>query len=155
MRRTRAMLLMAGLLSAALSGCGPTMTSPQGYVRLKEPGWTYGRRFVSADGVYVGLRKPQPAEKGTLDFWVKAIENELTVGKGYTPVKSSELTSGDGAVGRCMDFAATVDDREMRYAVAVWVAGGRVVVAEAGGPKQPFDTDRALIEAALRGVTVR
>ena len=137
------------------TGCVPQMETPDGYVRLQNPAWTYARKFVSADGVYVGVRKSQSAEGGSLDFWATAVRNELVQSKGYTLVKTAEITNADGTAGRCMDFAASIEGRRLGYVVALWVDGDKVIVAEAGGPKQKFDADRKLIDAALSGITLK
>ena len=146
-------VIVASLVAAA--GCELQMTTPDGYVRLQNPAWVYGRKFVSAHGVYVAVRNPLPAEGGSLDFWATAVRNELIRSKGYTLAKTAEITNADGTAGRCMDFTANIEGRRLGYAVALWVDGDKVIVAEAGGPKQEFDADRGAINAALGSVTLR
>ena len=148
---------MCALLSAVLvaTGCGPRMELPQGYVRLENPGYLWTDRAVSADGVYLAARKAESAEKGDLDFWAAAVRNELTQARGYTLDAEAPITGADGTVGRRMDFTATVEQATLGYVVAVWVRADRVVVAEAGGPKDRLDADRPAIEEALATVPLR
>lgn len=153
--RTITMLAVAAA-AAALGACGcASFKVPEGYVKLSDPGYLYQTEAVSADGVYLGLRKPQSSEDGNLDFWAKAIKNQMTGVRGYIFASEADLQSADGTPGKRMDFTANLGGRELGYAVAVWVLGKRVFVAEAGGPKDKFDADRAKIEAALKTVRLK
>jgi hypothetical protein len=151
--------LLTVLLTSALAACGcvPSggFTAPDAYVMLPHPGGFYDKEAVSADGVYFGLRTPQPSEDGTLAFWSTAIRNQLINARGYILAGEADAGSADGTPGKRLDFTATLAGREMGYFVAVWVVGKEVHVAEAGGPKDKFDTDRAKLEAALATVRLK
>lgn len=149
--------LVAAVLAATLAttGCQASrLTLPENYLRLESPGYPYADRAVSADGVYLAVRKSQPAQGGNLEFWTKAVRNELA-GQGYLLTGERKVASADDVSGSQMDFTYTNEGREFGYTVAVWVDADRVIVAEAGGPKTAFDADRPRLDAALAAVKLR
>lgn len=147
-------MIVAGVVLAA--GCVPgRMDVPENYVRLKEPGFLYADRAVSADGVHVAVRKPQAAQDGNLDFWARAVRNQLAVSRGYILVSEGEVSSADAVAGKRMDFTVTIENKSLSYIVAVWVQGDKVTVAEAGGPSEKVDAERACIEQILKSVNVK
>jgi hypothetical protein len=147
--------LLAVVVALSAAGCrGPHLAAPETYLRLEKPGYLYADRVVSADGVSIAVRRPEPARDGTLDFWAKAVGNKLTSG-GYLPAGEADQVSADGLKGRRMDFSYTAGSNEFAYTVIVWVDGGNVFVAEAGGPKAAFDADRPKIEASLASINLR
>jgi hypothetical protein len=155
MKRTTLLILVLAAVSVA-AGCRPTrLELPESYVRLAEPGYAHTDRVVSADGVYIGLRRGQRSEDGSLDFWAKAIRNQLAGGKGYVLTGESAITSADGVAGKRLDFTCPINDREFAYTLAVWVHGGQVIVAEAGGPKEAFEADAAKIAGSLSSLKIK
>jgi len=149
-------LLVALAATVLAAGCiEPRLKAPETFIRLDEPGYWYADKVVSADGVYIGVRPARAAEGGNLDFWTAAARNQLTGGMGYTLDNEGDVTSADGTKGRRMDFTVTLENTSLGYAVALWVLDDRITLAEAGGPKEKFDADRAAIEAAFESIRLK
>lgn len=154
---TRYALVVAVMIVSAgtLSGCRePQLTMPESYLRLESPGDLYADRALSADAVYLALRKEQPAQGGNLEFWFRAVRNEL-VGQGYVLGAETKIASTDDVPGVRLDFSHAAGGRAMGYSAAVWVHADRVTVAEAGGPKAAFDADHDRLHTALTSVKLR
>jgi len=149
-------IVAAALVAATLlAGCRePQLTLPQNYLRLESPGDLYADRSLSADAVYLAVRRRQPAQGGSLEFWARAVRNEL-VGQGYVLGAETTIASADDVPGVRLDFSHTAGGRAMGYSAAVYVHADRVTVAEAGGPKAAFDADRERLQAALASVKLR
>jgi len=155
-RYTLSAALAAVAVTVLATGCvAPKLDAPDNFIRLSEPGCWYAGRVVSADGVYIAVRPSRPAEGGNLDFWTTAVRNQLTGGMGYTLEGEGDVTSAGGTKGRRMDFTVALENTSLDYAVALWVLDDRITIAEAGGPKESFDADRAGIEAAFESVRLK
>ncbi len=148
------MVCMIGLMIVAV-GCRPGFEPPEGFVKLDRPGYLYSDRAVSADGVYLGRRISQDAAGGNLDFWSKAIGNELTNNRGYALESESQLNSADSVPGRRLDFVVRQNNADMAYRLAVWVHDDRVTVVEAGGPREALQSVEPQIEQFMREVLVK
>ena len=141
-------IVVAAMLACLTVGCGRMIDTPDGFVTVDEVG-VFDTRAVSADGVVIGLRIQDNPKDGTLAFWSTAIENELTERRGYELIETRAVISEAGEPGTLMSFAAKNETRDLSYMLAVFVDGGDVLVAEAGGPAEAFEPRKDDIRAAL------
>jgi hypothetical protein len=130
----RAMIIATVLLAAGLGGCRATMDLPASFVDAgRENRGIYDLRAVSADGAVLAARRQENPQKGTLEFWVDAVRNEMTTARGYALTGSEAVTSAGGTPGRLMTFSATRQGVQYTYLLAVYRKGPDVLIAEAGG----------------------
>jgi len=97
----------------------------------------YDQRLVSADGVVIGLRSQTTHSPGTLEFWSKAVANELTNNKGYQLAGAEDATGTNGRKCKFMTFHYSLRGNSMTYLLAIFVDGQGVLLAEAGGQGRP------------------
>jgi hypothetical protein len=146
-------LIVTALACLAVCGCEPKMKMPVGFVEVPSNQLgIYKQRAVSADGVVIALREEDNHKGANLDFWATAVRNELVERRGYRLVKDEPLSrSGDVAPdGRLFTFAAKRAGVEFTYLTAVYVAGGRVTIAEAGGKAE---TVSPMLEAIRKSLS--
>ena len=131
-------ILAFGVLSCGvLGGCEPKMQMPSGFVEVETyQRGPYTQRAVSADGVVIALRSETNPKDATLDFWITAIRDELVNRRGYTLAKEEPAEAANGAKGRLLTFTANRSGVEFTYLAGVYVMGGQVLVAEAGGKSE-------------------
>ena len=131
-------VLAFGVLSCGLlGGCDPKMQMPSGFVEVETyQRGPYTQRAVSADGVVIALRSETNPKDATLDFWVTAVRDELVNRRGYTLAKEEPAEAANGAKGKLLTCTANRSGVEFTYLVAVYVMGGQVLVAEAGGKSE-------------------
>jgi len=150
MLRTPCTIMLA--LAAIAPGCSPTMDLPANFVDVDQPHDAYDLRAVSADGVVVALRSEDNPDRGTLDFWAKAIQQELTARPGYTLTANDPVTSASGDDGVLLAFDVKKEATEMKYLLAVFLKFDKVVIAEAAGPADAVNPIRPELRTALLSV---
>lgn len=127
--------------ACSLPGCiTGRLDAPEGYIETRYPG-QYEQRFISSDHNVLAVRAMDNPKGGTLDFWTKAVRNELTSIIGYELKAESDIAAGR-LVGRLFEFAASTDHGDYTYLVAVFVTDRQVSVVEAGGPADAMAADR-------------
>ena len=130
-------LAFVALSCGMLGGCEPKMQMPSGFVEVETyQRGPYTQRAVSADGVVIALRSETNPKDATLDFWVTAVRDELVNRRGYTLAKEEPAEAANGAKGKLLTCTANRSGAEFTYIVAVYVMGGQVLVAEAGGKSE-------------------
>jgi hypothetical protein len=113
------------------------MQMPSGFVEVETyQRGPYTQRAVSADGVVIALRSETNPKDATLDFWVTAIRDELVSRRGYVLAKTEPSEAAGGAKGTLLTCTANRSGAEFAYLVGVYVMGGQVFVAEAGGKSE-------------------
>lgn len=118
---------------AGLSGCLPVMDTPKNFIHVeKHDLGDYTMRAVSADGVVVSLCNRPNMQNGTLEFWSRAIVNEMT-GRGYTLVNNEAVKSEIDLAGQLLTFSTHSRGAPFTYMLAMYVKNNAVIVAEAGG----------------------
>jgi hypothetical protein len=151
----RAMILLSvTVMMAACGGCGlHAMTLPNSFVAVDKAYLApYEVRGLSADAVVVGLRREANPDHGTLEFWTPAIRTQLTVGCGYKPAGEESVKSDGGTPGSLMTFSTEQQGETYTYIIAIFVQGGDVLVAEAGGKADAVAPRTKEIRAALLSV---
>ncbi len=131
-----------------LFGC-EAMQTPTGYVRL-DPPHDYAYRAVSADGAVLAVRTVDNPSGATLEFWSKAVRNELIESRGYKLDAEGKVTSGHGLPGIEMAMRTQVEGVDYLYLLTVFVKSTRVIIFEAGGPTATITPDLPAIRTAVR-----
>ncbi len=139
-------IAVAGLLG--LFGC-EAMPTPKGYVRV-EPPPDYSYRAVSADGAILSARTVENPREGTLEFWGRAISNELIEARGYKLDAREDLKSDGGTPGVEMTMRTQVEGIDYVYLLTVFVKASRVVVFEATGPASTVESELPARRKAIR-----
>jgi hypothetical protein len=147
---------LSPILLAAVAGCAPVSRvepvseHPEGYVAIERGSFEW--RILSAEGVVAGLRTFPREPAGTLDFWATVVRREIETTKSYVLEAAEPLSSADGVAGRFMRFAPP-SPTDALYLVALFVKDQRIVVFEAGGPREAVEKDLELLKkhaASLR-----
>lgn len=157
----RAILLAAFGFALGTTGCGPhfTVTTPKDFVVLDESR-PYDFRATTPDGLVLAVREfENDKERGDAGFWVRAIENELRIDKGYALLKTDEIKTRSGLTGTQLRFGLDRENEAHEYIVTVFVTfrgtiGGKrssVYVLEAGGSAVLVEQHRAQIQDAILG----
>lgn len=151
-RSGRAAVALAGALfaSALFSACAPLLTTPPGFVEVV--GQPYDYRAASADGLVISVRAIEHDPKGDLAFWVRALENELRLGRGYALLSSSEVTTAKGLAGKQLRFGHDEGASPHLYWVAVFVTSSTLYVIEAGGTKELVEKNQQVLEKAIQSL---
>jgi hypothetical protein len=89
--------------------------------------------------------------QGSLEFWSKAIENQLRNRGGYALLGSKDLTTKSGLKGRALRFGHDEGNTPHLYAITVFVTESRIYLVEYGGrqelvTKSETDLEKALVE---------
>jgi hypothetical protein len=125
------------------------METPAGYVRL-DPVLGYDYRAVSADGAVISVRTVDNPRDATLEFWNKAISNELVEARGYKLNAKQDVKSERGTAGTEMTLRTQVEGIDYVYLLTVFVKSRQVIVFEAAGPASTIEPDLPAIRNAVR-----
>lgn len=150
-------LAFVALTCGVIFGCEPKMQMPPGFVEVDRPYGPFTQRAVSADGIVIALRSETNPKDATLDFWITAVRDELVIRRGYTVAKEEPAEAASGDNGKLLTCTVNRSGAEFTYLVAVYVMGGQVVVAEAGGKSETVvhrlpDIRKALTSVRAGGV---
>lgn len=137
-------------LSATFGGCSPLLTTPPGFVEVE--GKPYDYRAASADGLVIGVRAIEHEPQGDLAFWVRAMENELRLGRGYALLDTRDVKTAKGLTGKELHFGHDEGSTPHLYWVAVFVTKSTLYVVEAGGTKELVEKNQPLIDAAIESL---
>ncbi len=152
---------LAALLSAlALHGCGAafSMDLPRRFVALDEDEQElrgYAMRGTTADGVVLAVREVENEPEGDLVFYQEAITLEMRDRRGYALLDDAEIRAASGETGRLLRFGHDEEGEAYRYWMAIFVAGDRLFLVEAGGAETVFAPVESDVEAAIRTFRVR
>ncbi len=133
-------MLWAPLLLVACAACAPraSLQPPPGFAVLKDQE-EYVYRAATADGVAIAVRAEKNEPRGNLDFWFKALDNQLRR-VGYVPEAApAEVRTTSGLSGREHRYVRLENGRKYRFWLAVFVTDNRVWVVEAGGDEARVD----------------
>ncbi|HXS18561.1 MAG TPA: serine/threonine protein kinase [Polyangiaceae bacterium] len=152
-RFSKSLICCAVLFGTA---CGPhfQITAPADFVVLDQS-VPYDFRATTPDGLVLAVREfDNSKEHGDLGFWVKAIENELRLDKGYALLKTADLKTKAGLGGKALHFGLDRENEAHEYLVVVFVTGhpqgkSRVYLIEAGGAAAQLETSRKAIDQAI------
>lgn len=147
-------ILSIVLIPLALAGvaCGPSakLVPPPGFAHVDGE---YDDRITSPRGVVIGARALRNKPQANLDFWVEAIDLRLR-SQGYVAEDTKDVKSKSGLPGRGLRYTWFDGQRQNRYWVDVFATDQRVILVEAAGDKNDFDTSKDQIDNAMLGVRV-
>lgn len=153
-----ASLLAASLVLVLASSlaCSPAtrFVAPDKFVQLEDDqlGYEIAQKAVSSDGAVILLRERDNEPEGTLDFWGEALKNELTDGRGYELIETTEVQASPGFAGTLYKLKGTHNDLVYRYDVAIFVRGDLIITVETAAPEDEFEAHAAEFDAAVRSV---
>lgn len=126
---------------------GVTLPTPEGFAAYRK-----GSRYAAVNPADVKLRvrtfrhKPE----AELAFWQEAMRTRM-VAAGYVVVSEEKIT-GAGGEGALLELTAPYGTEDLRYLIAVFVDGRRLVVVESVGGAADFKAERERIVAAIREI---
>ncbi len=132
------------------AACSPLMNPPPGFVEVK--GEPYAFRASNADGLVISVREIEHDPKGDLGFWVRAIENEMRLGRGYALLSTKDVQTSKGLAGKELRFGHDEGSQPHLYWVVVFVTEDKLYVVEAGGTKALVDSNESLLDNAIRSL---
>ena len=142
-------------LFCALSFCGACGPStafnlPADFVALSDGDleWRdYDWKAVNTEGAVVVLRERDNDQGGSLEFWVKALRQEIIEGRGYELIDTTELETRN-MKGTQLNFQADHAGTAYRYNIAVFVADGgeKIVTVETATRLEDWESHRASLE---------
>jgi len=161
MKKLLSRLAIATAVLSAVA-CGPhfTISAPQDFVVL-EQSVPYDFRATTPDGLVLAVREfENTKEHGDMGFWIKAIENELRLDKGYALLEKTDIKTSSGLSGTQMRFGLDRENEAHEYLVTLFVTGkakgkSRVYVVEAGGNAAQVEQSRKAIKEAILGFEAR
>lgn len=142
---------LAALLLAACTNF--TAITPKGFVELDEQD-LYDYRATTADGLVIGVRELDNEPQGELDFWARAIENQLRNNGGYALLETREIKSKDGVTGKQFRFGHDEGKTPHLYYVAVFVTPDTIQLVEIGGTKELVTKHAAEVDYAVANFSV-
>lgn len=144
--------VVAALTSLMLaSGCANhhALTTPEGYVSLKNPG-AFDYRATSAHGTALALSShPNEDRNGGLKFWSDAVEYQKVTLDGMKLAARDSLKSSDGVEGTLFDFRSGEGDGQLAYLIGLYVTAEKVHVIEAAGPASAVEADHEKLRTAM------
>ncbi len=158
----RAMKMIVALVGLMLAtACSPPFRiSTASDFGILEDSHPYDFRAATPDGLVIGVRQLEfKRRQGELEFWVKAIENELRLDRGYSLISARPYRTRSGLEGTQLRFGIDRDGEAQEYLVTVFsVTKGnrlRLFLVEAGGREELVDAHRAQIDWSLSGFVAR
>ncbi|HEX6244586.1 MAG TPA: hypothetical protein VFZ61_26890 [Polyangiales bacterium] len=146
------LLLVLAALSAGACGHARFHT-PQNFASLNDSE-TYQQRATSPDGVVIAARKVEVPARSSLKFWSEAISRRLEASQGYAPLGTQEIKAKSGHAGRLLKFGRDQNGHAFDYWVALFPAGKKLYLLEAGGRRDRFERARADVERAIGSVKI-
>jgi hypothetical protein len=139
----RALLLLVELVAlvALTAGCSSfTIETPPSMIDLKEHTGSYAYRAMTPDGVVLGIRVIDDAEKTSVSFWVEAVTLHMRELAGYAEDPKAPVT----------DITSYV------YVVRLFVTPShKLIVVEEGGTKEEMDKAKPTLDAALASLHLK
>lgn len=134
---------LQGGARASRSRCSPA--TPDGFSAYRKKS-----RFqaVSPDDVIYRVRAEKNKPKAELTFWKEALRQRM-VDAGYRLIREDKIESG-GQEGYLIELSGANGPKDQTYLIALYVRGGRLIVAEATGEARELGARRAALVAAMQ-----
>lgn len=144
--------LAACVLAGALASCGSIeMSLPAGFLELRRADGQF--RATTPEDDLILVREFTDSDEGGLEFWAKALANDLVSGRGYRLLATGPIEDSHRRKGTLMRFLVAVEGRMRGYLVAVWVRKkGLIRVAEFVADKERFDARVEAVTQAFRTI---
>jgi len=142
-------------------GCGHSFeaATPPGFVELEDQA-RYDYRATTADGLVIGIREIDHEPEGALDFWTRAIENQMRQRGGYALLGTRDVKSADGYTGKQLRFGHDEGNKPHLYSVTLFITrsskflifgkSSKLLVIEAGGSKEQMEKNAQHIDWAIQ-----
>jgi hypothetical protein len=127
--------------------CGVTPLVPTGFAPTKK-----AARFaaVSPDDVLYRVRVAKNDPRADLAFWREAVTTRMAAA-GYRTIRAGDIRAGT-LPGALLELSAPDGEQDTAYVIAVFVDGGRLVIAEAAGEVGRFAARRDAVITAIEGL---
>jgi hypothetical protein len=134
-----------------LIACGPSFqaATPPGFVELEDQ-HAYDYRATTADGLVISVREIEHEPKGEMDFWKRAIENQMRQRGGYALLGSRDVKSADGIDGKQLRFGHDEQAAPHLYYVTIFVTKKHIHLLEAGGTKALMEQHAEQLDWAIK-----
>lgn len=136
-------------LAATLVGCGHPyeVATPNGFVDLEDryDDGDEEYRATTADGVVIGVRAWDNEPYAERSFLVRAIENQLRLGRGYALLGTKEVVARNGMKGTQLRFGHDEMTGPHLYVLTVFTDEDHVWLHEATGKKELVEKAEASI----------
>jgi hypothetical protein len=155
MTRLHTALLVIG--SLLLSACGASFhaQTPPGFVELDEKDSAYEYRAITADGLVLAVREIDHEPKGQLEFWVRAVENQMRQRGGYALIDTREVSCKTGQKGKQLRFGHDEGAKPYLYFVTVFVTPSTIYVLEAGGTKELMTSHESEVDSSVTEFVIK
>lgn len=150
----RPLRLASCLALVTAAGCGRPyeVQTPSGFVDLEDR-YDDGDdeyRATTADGVVIGVRAFDNEPYAERAFLVRAIENQLRLGRGYALLETKKVSSKNGVEGTQLRFGHDEPSGPHLYVLTVFVDDDHVWLHEAAGKKELVEKAEQSIAWSLR-----
>jgi hypothetical protein len=131
--------------------CGPSFTAatPPGFVELEDQ-HTYDYRATTADGLVIGVREIDHEPKGEMEFWTRAIQNQMRQKGGYALLGTRDVKNASGLDGKQLRFGHDEQSAPHLYYVTIFVTGKHIFLLEAGGTKALMEQHAEQLDWAIK-----
>lgn len=147
-------IVAAAFAASLLAACTNfTAVTPKGFVELEDQE-LYDYRATNADGLVIGVREMDNEPEGELDFWARAIENQLRNNGGYALLETREVKSKDGVTGKQFRFGHDQGKTPHLYYLSVFVTEDTIQLLEIGGTKELVTKHAAEVDYAVANFSV-
>jgi hypothetical protein len=155
--RFRTFFTIAAIALGSLSlgaGCGRAydIATPAGFVDLEDR-YDDGDdeyRATTADGVVIGVRAYDNEPFAERAFLVRAIENQLRLGRGYALLETKEVSAKNGMKGTQLRFGHDQPNGPHLYILSVFADEDHVFLHEAAGKKELVEKAEQSIAWSVR-----
>jgi hypothetical protein len=121
---------------------------------------TYDQRATTPDGLVLAGREIENDPEGDLDFWSRAVENQMRLRGGYALIGKRKVKTTSGHEGDELRFGHDEGNKPHLYTVALFVTrgtlwkDGTIYLIEAGGPRELVEKNKASIDWAIANARV-
>jgi hypothetical protein len=138
-------------LLVATAGCRMAIEAPEEFLQMSSNAREL--RLTTAGEARLWVREFTDPDRGDLDFWAKALQNDLVERRGYRLVETGTLTDARGSEGIATRYETTLGGETCGYLTAIWVdAGGgehTIRTAEFVAPLDEFEARLESVRTAL------
>ncbi|MEO0334890.1 MAG: hypothetical protein AAF202_00740 [Pseudomonadota bacterium] len=152
-----AILIVLSMVSVLLVGCNSARVKtgvPKSFaVDKKIKGKGILLAAVEPEGTVYRVRKVEPKQDGSFEFWSEALSKHLTE-NGYVKVSESDITVS-GVKGQQYEYNVPVGAKDYIYQVAMIPNQGDLIVVEASGDRKRFDQLRSEVDKAIQDLEIK
>ncbi len=129
------------------------VSKPESFAELKGKGSSV-YEAVSPEGILYRVRTVKNYPEQDLDFWSKALKNQL-VKEGYTLIRDEERFEAGKRRGVLYEWGVPYGNKNYLYLTAIIIFDNKIAVAEAAGEHTLYRKYRDSLLASLTSITVK